>query len=318
LDSQYNYLNKKMADHEVLSVGDVWKITDALQAGEQVDIEWRTRGKGQRFKSRSGVVVRESDVGGAGSLRYATVHFHGLVKPSMFPEDGKNGTHEIEYRVIEVSTEEEFTPSPIKVDPVVLAKPGRVTSKLPDRVAALAARQQDEMQQFEDCVDEFGPEEDSTNYHEYEHYLNPSSWHMVCRSDIDLLKAQMWMRQHFKDALNSHVAADNFTFTDLVDIVCDNLAAAYELPGVVTSKHWVGAMELLLARLVMQVDRVNGASAAQLNAVQRGFKERRPPQWLKQTRERGAQLLAQPDPFRPHNRGTQAYAQKPAKADKRK
>jgi hypothetical protein len=264
------------------------------------------------------VVVRKSDVGGAGSLRYATVHFHGLVKPSMFPEDGRNGTHEIEYRVIEGTTEEEFTPSPIKVDPIVPNKSGRVMAKLPDRIATLAARQQEELQQFEDCVDEFGPEEDPTNYHEYEHYLNPSSWHLVCRSDIDLLKAQMWMRQHFKDALASKVAADNFTFTDLVDIVCENLAAAYELPDVVTSKHWVGSMELMLARLVMQVDRVNGASAAQLNAAQRGFKERRPPQWLKQTRERGAQLLAQPDPFRPHDRGTHTHAKKPSKGDEKK
>jgi hypothetical protein len=290
-----------MADPEVLSRVEVWRIADALQVGEAIDVEWRTKGKGQRFKSRSGEVVRGVDPSGAGYLRYATVHFHGLSKPSMFPEDGMNGTHDIEYRSIEVSPAESFTPSPIKVEgKTTIGNPARAGAvPLPDRIARLAARPQVEEVTYEDCEDEECPDETYEQYHEYEYYLDPASWPLICRGELDILKAQMWMRTHFAEAVGSKNPAENYTFVDLVDIVCAQLAAVYEVPQIATSKHWVNSMELLLARLVMQVDRVNGASAAQLNAVQRGFKERRPPAWLKQTRERGAQLLSQPDPFRP-------------------
>jgi hypothetical protein len=290
----------------VFSQEEVWMITDALQVGSTIQVEWRQKGKGKRFKASEGEVLRASCPSGAGSLRYAAVRFERAPGPSMFPEDGANGTLALEYRVIDVEDPIEFTPSPMKEAAMKAVSRRPQEARCTDandvrqpRAVVLAEKRRNE-EEFGECYDDpdAAPEE-VQDFHSYRYYLDPATWDLVVPRDIDVLKAQLWMRSHFADLSNSKLPAENFIFADLLECVCDDLASVRQHPEHVTSSHWVLSRERLLARMILQVDRINGATAAQLNACQRGFKERHQPQWLQQTRERGAQLLAHPDFTRP-------------------
>jgi hypothetical protein len=107
-----------MADNDPLPISQVWELADALTIGQSFIIEWRTVGNtsrnGQRWKEKRGVVLQSCTKGGAGKQRYASVQFEGMIRPVMFPEDGLNGTQDLEYRCVELDDDVAFTPSPEK------------------------------------------------------------------------------------------------------------------------------------------------------------------------------------------------------------
>jgi hypothetical protein len=297
-----------MADNDPLPIAQVWELAYSLKVGQTFVIEWRTIANasrtGQRWKEKRGVILQACTKGGAGKQRYASVQFEGMVRPAMFPEDGENGTQNLEYRCVELDEEEAFTPSPEKQDAAeprnsVVPNP---TSKPPIpnprvRVMVEEARKEVEVPSDHDVASEC-PDEEEEAIIDAETCLDPAKWDVLTKRELDVLRAQSWIREYFLPLTRTKSQSDNIILTDLIDVLCADLSSVRLSPDVIRNSEWLRAREKALARLLIQMERAEGASTAQLNALQRGFTNRKQPEWIRQAREAGAHMMSHPDPFR--------------------
>jgi hypothetical protein len=300
-----------MTDNDPLPIAQVWDLAESLKIGQTFVIEWRTVANasrtGQRWKEKRGVILQACVRGGAGKQRYASVQFEGMVRPAMFPEDGANGTQNLEYRCVELEDAEVFTPSPEKSAaadqlPLCPAMPdSNLRPPLPNpRVRAMVeeARMLEEVPDDDDAGDE--SDEEATVGPET--CLDPAKWIYISRREMDVMRSQAWLREYFAPLVHTKSPAENIIFADLIAVLCADVATVRRLPEISHVGEWITGRERLLARLLIQMERVEGASTAQLNALQRGFTNRKQPEWVRSARETGAHMLAHPDPLRASSR----------------
>jgi hypothetical protein len=303
-----------MADNDPLPISQVWELADALKSGQSFIMEWRTVANtsrtGQRWKEKRGVVLQTSTKGGVGKQRYASVQFDGMARPVMFPEDGLNGTHNLEYRCVELDEEVAFTASPEKTTaaqvpagaqaPLLpsVPDPQQKSHPLNPRVRAMMEEARKEVEGEGGSAFHDSEDEDEEADISAETCLDPARWEELTKREMDVMRAQAWIKEYFAALTRTKSQAENIIFSDMIDVLCSDVASVRRCAIIVSNPEWLKARERTLARLLIQMERAEGASTTQLNALQRGFSNRKQPEWVRHARETGSHLLTHPDPFR--------------------
>lgn len=292
-----------------LDIQDVWKFTDELKVGQLISFLWRDPSKrNARWKSRSALVLKTSTAGATGIDRCASVRYSdfGSNAGHAFPEDGQHTKLLLAYRDLEAEDADAHTPTPPRKKELPADLQARLEEQRKAEAPKPKAKQVPESSDSDDDSDTDDSEEEEaeeeedpipTDFSLHNACLDPKQWHYIVRNDFTLLEARIWFQDYFAKALQYHVAAEALFVKSILSALQGQLLAVKDCPQIVRSPHWVKSVQDLLVRLLLMLDRANGASSEQLTALTRGYEDRSNPEWIQEMRSNAVKLLTTSNPL---------------------
>jgi hypothetical protein len=280
-----------------LTAKELWEIADTLKVGDRVYFEYKLPGGG-RWKSDNATVTKETtDLAADPVERYGACLLDSDDNNIMLPQDGKNGTLMVEYRVFSVDRPVAFALSPDSAPPRAQVRPTPARTPAPMPTAPVPApsvplavpqtlppylQEISQLQQLHQQTS--SPVEFTTDV-----CLDPRSWHLLCTGEFETFRLKLWLREFFSG--KSKQIGEDYIIRDLIagielqaDVVC-------EQPAITGSSPWARSMELLISRLFVQRERRLGASPQQIEALQQGFTDAKLPEWIKGAKDTASTLL---------------------------
>lgn len=273
----------------VIPMNDVWTIARSLKKGDTLSIRFRGKGLTRVTEWKSAVVIEAASGSGTTAEEYAVIRQAGRTKKGnhhqevMFPQDGKNGTTDVEYLAVAVD-EKEIVLTPAKK---------KEERKKPESSSSSSSSSPDSDSDSEDPSDgEVGHDayDHSTHeYHKQEFYQEPAKWTLFLKAGLDLEKAKAWFEKKYAETF-SH-PAERELHQGVVRAIQLGLTTAYEVPSITLCKPWQEEQRTLIERMIVQKERFDGAADHELTALNAAFHNKSSADYVKQAYKRAAERL---------------------------
>jgi hypothetical protein len=293
-----------------LTAEQLWEIAETMRVGDRVYFEYKLPGGG-RWKKDTGTMTKETVELAADPVeRYGACQLDSDGNNIMLPQDGKNGTLLVEYRVFVVDRPVAFALSPGPTPPkaperapapaqsapngFTLAPTLAVPAPRPLAPTAPAvpvAPAVPTAQTLPPYLQEIARGHHRVPPPEFgmEQCLDPRSWHLLCVGEFETYRLKAWLREFFSG--RSKQVGEDYIVKDMITAMELQADVVQEQPSITESSPWVRSMELTISRLFVQRERRLGATPQQIDALQQGFTDAKLPDWIKGAKETATSLL---------------------------
>lgn len=278
----------------ILTKEQVWAKVDQLKAADNVAVSYRLAGN-MIWKTDEGEVLHPSKPSAKGQSRYAAVKFKTQDGPVMFPQDGDNGTVNVEYRVISLEQAVVFTPSqgrddhdePPARDPKHAPTEEPVPSYLRDLLTGAPPATSASMY----AAPAFNPLTYSLGTGAVVGAgvaLSIDKWKTL-RTPLEVYAARDFVGKYYGNI--AKFSSEQHVFEDMVNMLKEALTLGAMYPFLSDVPAWRDLNTILLGRLYIQHHRKAGATATQLAALRQAIVDENLPEWHQKTTERAAAIM---------------------------